>query len=544
MFFSSVRGDFMNGRQTGKAESDAATQELIEKFDGPSEDKESWASTVIGRMPAVDIVGRVVDAVTSYVSNYGTRWGGSSKRNTWWQGLTRRGKGNYGSGQATTKFFKGALKTSEYHPYLQGTNGVRVYDRMQREDGQVGGVLDMLKQPIKACRWFVDCENEEVRDFLTANLGLDRNGGVSATAVDGEGQVSGDDSLITMSIDFERFIRESITCLEFGFSLFEKTFELRSDGKLHLRQLGFRPQVSIDGFNCEDQDPDFRSVEQVIELYPKKETINIPREQCVYFGPNTVGHDYWGMSVLRRAYMHWFFKSELYQIDGIAHDRFGVGVPYSKYPPRASDEDLKRMGQILKNLSSHEQSYVQIPGDGGSGKGGWEVGFLGLDANGRIDPLPSIEHHNNGIAKSVLVLFMDIGSSQTGSRATSMTLSDVFYHGLVGYVNHIKYGINRQIIAPLLAYNYPGVEAMVDYNNLRRQSLTELSTNLSKLGSQGFITPDRETEEHLRGLAEMPTQTAQDRDNIPNDDPDNNDNTAAILQKMRSAIDTIASKIG
>jgi hypothetical protein len=51
-------------------------------------------------------------------------------------------------------------------------------------------------------------------------------------------------------------------------------------------------------------------------------------DKLIVFVNEMEGMNWWGTSLLRPAYKHWFIKNTLYKIDAIAHERQGLGIPY------------------------------------------------------------------------------------------------------------------------------------------------------------------------------------------------------------------------
>lgn len=118
----------------------------------------------------------------------------------------------------------------EYNPKLAGAQGLRTYDKMRKSDAQVFATLLAMELPIRATKWDVmpaTDENGETGDFehevadrVRANLFEEMDG------------------------TFDDFIREALTMLPFGFSLFEKVWT--SDGEfVRLKKLASRKQISI-----------------------------------------------------------------------------------------------------------------------------------------------------------------------------------------------------------------------------------------------------------------------------------------------------------
>ena len=107
---------------------------------------------------------------------------------------------------------------------------MEMYDRMRRSDAQVSAVLLAMELPIRNAFWDIEPakndddevtdEYQEQADFIKENL-FER-----------------------MQDGFDAKLREILTMLPFGFSIFEKVYV--SDGeRVWLDKLGFRKQPTI-----------------------------------------------------------------------------------------------------------------------------------------------------------------------------------------------------------------------------------------------------------------------------------------------------------
>lgn len=132
-------------------------------------------------------------------------------------------------GMAGTKIIDGYLD-EEYNPQLAGFKGMEVYDRMRRSDAQVSAVLLAMELPIRNAFWDIEPaknENDEVTPEYQAQADFAKEA-----------------LFEKMSDGWDSKLREILTMLPFGFSLFEKVYKVEDD-RVWIDKLGFRKQVTI-----------------------------------------------------------------------------------------------------------------------------------------------------------------------------------------------------------------------------------------------------------------------------------------------------------
>jgi hypothetical protein len=123
------------------------------------------------------------------------------------------------------------------------------------------------------------------------------------------------------------------------------------------------------------------------------------------------GSNFEGVSVLRSAYKHWYYKDNLYRIDGIAAERHAVGIPKFKMPASADKDSKDNIDSMGQRLYAQEQQYVRLAD-------GYDMTIEGLTGTIR-DIMQSIQHHDRKIAEAVLADFIDLGA---GDRAAGRCL--------------------------------------------------------------------------------------------------------------------------
>lgn len=386
-------------------------------------------------------------------------------------------------GFSGTKIFAG-LPMDEYNSDLIFPKSTQVYDQMRRSDGQVAAVLQAMKLPIRSAKWYVeadkDAENadlaEQIADFVQDNL----MGG--------------------MKYSWDDHLREALTMLEFGFSIFEKVYRYDTwKGKQVVMLDKYAPRTASSIWRF-PQDEEYKIVQVQQINYMTGQVVDIPIEKCRVYTYNREGENIVGQSVLRPAYKHWYIKDALYSIMSVGIEKALIGTPYATLPPGTSQEDRDRVLALLNAVRVSEESGFTIPD-----------GVLVNVLEGKkspIDALPFIEHHDTLIARSVLAQFINLGtmsSASGGSYALGNTMVDMFVMGLEAIANYIQNEIQRDI-EQLVVWNF-GEDAPIPklkHKNISFQDMNQLATALNQLGSGHLLTPDEDVENHIRDMFGIP----------------------------------------
>ena len=199
----------------------------------------------------------------------------------------------------------GGLYYDEYSSELQGLNGVTKYEEMRSGDATVAAALLAMELPIRSTNWKIEPgttngevtdADKEIADFVEKAF-FDKMDG-----------------------SFDDFLRQALTMLTFGFSVFEKVYKVE-DGKIYIKKVAQRLQKSIYERKQEDGTP---GITQQLNNSEKPMYISIPAEKLVIFTNRKEGSNPEGRSVLRSAYKHWYYKDNLYSFDGVKHERLSV----------------------------------------------------------------------------------------------------------------------------------------------------------------------------------------------------------------------------
>lgn len=375
-------------------------------------------------------------------------------------------------GKSGTYIIGGIISQVDPNPKLDGRHGVKIFDKMRKTDASVRASLKAMKLPILGANWYVEAASEDGKDKEVAEF-------VRWCLFD------------RMEMSFRDFLRQALTMLDFGFSVFEKVFDV-DGGKIVWKKFAPRLQHTIISWETEGGE------KGITQMLPTGERISIPMEKLLIFTNEKEGDNWYGVSEIRSAYQPYFSKDLLYRIDSVAHERQGVGIPYVKIPQNAEPQEEAEAERLVQNMYANEQAYIKL-------KEGWEFGFIDMKGGGTRQQTPSILHHDRQIAKNVLAQFLDLGAGGTGSFALSKDQSSLFLLSLEATAQQIAEIVTKYAIRQLVDFNfsvdrYPTLRV----NKIGQKNYQQLMSAVSQGIQIGVIRPDKKLEKYLRDVMELP----------------------------------------
>jgi hypothetical protein len=389
-----------------------------------------------------------------------------------------------------------AWARQEYNQELLGLNGLRMYDKMRRNDGTVRGTLRLVKTPVLAANWFVEPASDKPLDkkkaeFVWKNL------------------------TEWMCIDWSQFLTESLLMLDFGFYMFEKVFAHGEDvtgspearGKIVWHKFAPRHPMDIKEIYFENNgEPDrFCFYSQALlnpSMYGGVWTAGVATpmdtelsyRKMLVFSFDKEGGNVEGISVLRSAYKHWYYKDNLYKIDAIQKERHGIGVPIIKLPQGFNNDDKNLANELGRNLRTNERAHVVLPPM-------WDLVFAKLEGQ-PVDALASAKHHDDQIRANVLAPFLD-------SASTTKEEDQAMFLKATRFIADIVIGeINKRAIPELIDMNW--TKSPNGYPKLRARRIGEQadwrteSFALRNYVGAGIVRPDDNLEAHIRDEMGLP----------------------------------------
>lgn len=383
----------------------------------------------------------------------------------------------------------------EYNHELRGINGLRMYDKMRRNDGTVRGTLRLVKTPVLAADWYMkpastSAKDKKIAEFVWKNLTK------------------------WQSTTWPQFLTEALLCLDFGHYLFEKVYargeDVTSDplakGKIVWKKFGPRHPMDIKEWtfdrNGGPESVTFYNAEGVTRMQngmiaqttPIPQEFTLPIDKLLVFSFDKEGGNVEGISVLRSAYKHWYYKEGLYKIDAIQKERHGIGVPIIQLPPNFTDRDKVLADQLGRNLRTNERAHIVLPPH-------WEIMFAKLEGQ-PVDALLSAEHHDKQIHANIMAGFMD------SSYVTKEEDQAMFLKGTRFIADVIVGAINRYAIPQLVDYNWSrtgsGYPELIARRIGEQADWRTLSFAVRNYVGAGIIVPDDPLEDELRDEMGLP----------------------------------------
>jgi len=365
-----------------------------------------------------------------------------------------------------------------------------VYEEMTNGDSAVDVSLRAAKSPILGADYMVEAadatpEAEEIREFVEFNL------------------------LAGTNAPFLIILEDILRMYEQGFSVVEKVYEEREWAPKRtganrrkytmLRKLAPRPSSTIKEIKYDDNGGPVSVVQSAIRADGKPEDVEIPIEKLIIFSNNRRGGNLEGKSLLRTSYRPWFFKTNLYNIDGVQKERHGMGFPHIELPPGYTDAQKTAALELVQNIRTNERGGAVTPY-------GWKLSFLELPGQ-PVDVMRSIEHHDGQIMLNTMTQFLLLGlEGSGGGRATSGSHQDMFNKSLRYVGNLICDYINLYCVPYLVGYNFKTDK----FPRLRVRNIGETkdmqqwASAMANLKAQGLINYTPETEEWVRSVIDAP----------------------------------------
>ena len=296
---------------------------------------------------------------------------------------------------------------------------------------------------------------------------------------------------------------------EFGFSIIEKVYEPREWAPkrqmanrrqmVMLKKLSPRPTPTVKEIKYDDNGGPVGIVQSAVRKDGKPEDVEIPINKLIIFANNRKGGNLEGKSILRSAYRHWYFKDNLYNIDGIQKERHGMGFPVVELPPGYNDADKDAAYELVRNIRTNERGGAVLPP-------GFILRFADLPGQ-PVDVLKSIEHHNGMIMLNTMTQFLLLGlEGSGGGRATSGSHQDMFTKSLRHVANLICDTINLYCIPQLVSFNFQSDKfPRLQVRNIgETKDLQQWASAVANLMARNAVTPDIDTEQWVRSVLDAP----------------------------------------
>ena len=410
----------------------------------------------------------------------------------------------------------GGMVTEDFLRQLQGKQKYANFREMADNDPVIGGYLSGIEMIVRSVDWSVQpAEDNDERAVAEAQF-------ISTCLND-------------MSTSWDDTLASILTFLVYGFSYHEIVYKYRrgftndpktrskyNDGRIGWRKLPIRSQDTVQRWQF-DNNGGIQGLYQLDTSAPDKGLVFLPIEKCLLFRTTTKMNDPEGRSILRNAFVPWYYKRRIQEIEAIGIERDLAGMPVAYVPPQllsnnATSEEraaLEAIKQIVRNIKRDEQEGIVFPlaYDPDTKQPAYELKLLSTGGRRQFDTNEIVTRYDQRIAMTVLADFMLLGHEGVGTQALSVSKIELFLTSLTAYLEQITQVFNQYAIPRLMRLN--GVsEELSPYltytppKNIDLDGIAKFITAMAQAGAPLF--PDQDLENYLRGLAGLPEGQAEE----------------------------------
>lgn len=326
------------------------------------------------------------------------------------------------------------------------------------------------------------------------------------------------DGIENLEGGFQAVIGSSATKIVWGFALFEQVFKRQDDGLYQWAAFLPRDQQTVWDWVVE---PHTGRLIKVIQQTDDGFHAEIPAWKLLHFRTEPIAGRPEGRPLVRNAYLAWVDKQELRRIVKIGVRRDLVGTPVVTVPPEllsddASDEEkalLASVMQMIEEVEQDQRSGIAFPAamDAEGRDTGWKFELMKSPGSRQLKLEELWSLHDQQIAISLMSEVVLYGTQNVGSYALADIKTSTIAKAAGAWLDDDAEFMRTRACRTMQLLNPKFAAAKLpkfEHGPLDPMSLEDLSSFVSKLGIGGFITADKNLEDHLRQKAELPELVA------------------------------------
>ncbi len=314
----------------------------------------------------------------------------------------------------------------EKAPQLKWPMSTVVFDDMGN-DAQCQGLYLGATAAIQRYTWYIDPNGCPARWVKALAADLNLPVGLDAAVEAANSAVKRSRFRTRKRFSWYSHLALALKALKYGHYFFEQEGEIRNDGPggrpvWHLTKLGPRHPRTITEILVNNKGS-LVAIQQgysVVNFPGMQATSNppIPIDQLVCYVWDQEPGNWVGRSMYRPMYKNYLIKDRLLRVDAIKHERNGVGMPVINAPDGASEPQIAALDKMAQEYKVGERGGGALPY-------GAKLALQGTQGT-LPDTIASIRFQNEEMARSMLMMFMQLGQTETGSRALGKTFIDWF----------------------------------------------------------------------------------------------------------------------
>jgi hypothetical protein len=365
---------------------------------------------------------------------------------------------------------------------------VKTVDRMVKNSPLIGGALRLaIEMSIRKVDW-----------FFTSEIGPD----------------DPDLELVQEAFDnlthsWADFISDAVLSAFYGWTTFSKKFE-RKDGRLLWRKFKFLGHETHMGW-IYDEDGSLLALEQYPHLWPEP----IPIERLLLIRFRHAGGNPEGESILRPAWVPFYYGSNLEEIRAIGYERHAAGMPMVEMPMGADGDegsnDHNKAMAIARNIRVDEQGGLVIPPPSGEGDHyKWRVSLMSAgNAQVFMALNTTISDYDQKVLLAALAQFTILGINGVGTQAKAESDVSFFTMAVDAFADTIAETFTKHAVDQLLRLNgrEPG-NIKLEHSPAGDVDATMMIEFIKAVGGRMNWTPQDEMQ--IRSIFGMPEKTEEE----------------------------------
>lgn len=378
----------------------------------------------------------------------------------------------------------------EFLRELRGKEGLKRYSEMRLNSPIIGAMLYYHEMAVRKVSWNFAVRNDrKAKDERVDFLNYCRE---------------------NMTQSWNEFISEALSFIWAGYSLFWVNYKRDDSNGLIWDNFSPRAQNTVQEWllnypGSRYYDPNKRNGEIlgfVQSAPPTYASDELRMERLLHFRTRVERNNPEGISLLRNAWVPYYFAKNLQSIEAIGFERDLNGMPVLKMPQGANaneddpNSDASKANMIVRNLRIDEQGGVVLPFE-------WELQLLSSTGRGFAAIGATIQRYESRMLMAMLSQFIMLGQDGVGSLALSKDSTSIAEMIVNATADIIAETFTKQELPRILKLNgYDPTGICLEHSPAGDTDLAAFADFLQKAGDR--ITKLPADELWLRQMAGMP----------------------------------------
>lgn len=334
--------------------------------------------------------------------------------------------GRVGGGRGIPSILGGGITFNESDISLQ------TFKDMENDAGIIAP-LTIVKAPIRSVEWSIECENNDIKDFVKKALLL----------------------------IWEQLIGDMLLALNFGFQSFEKVFTRNNDGIVYKKLLAYDPaDITV---KTNEKTGGFAGIE-LSQVNKPMGAIQLPPQKCFHFAYDMRWGNFYGISKMRPAYKYWFTDKYYYEFQNVFMEKLsgGVVVAYAPSGKTVVDgveyDNIETMKKVAQDIRSG--GVASLPSEMWGEQAGDRKWILELLESKKDTGqfVKAHEHLDTMKSRAIFVPDLIYKAEKVGSFALGKEHTNNFILSIKAILDYAKLFIDSYLIPQLVEYNF-GINA-------------------------------------------------------------------------------------